>query len=744
MLVKHIVFLINLLQDINIVRPLAYLAARELDASILFMLSDKFIERDKQGIWQLELKEICRETNSTSYIYDSEYSAFDLLLNKRGIIIAASESNLSAHAHTHNIFRVAPASFLKITLQHGYECVGFFQNREHYKAHGRNVTFAADLVCGWRDVSAMQSLAASERSKYYWTGPTSLLSTFYPTNTASNQTDQDYGGLVCENLHSVRMNVNGDFKASFMDTFFAFCEHQDKQGKSVTLRPHPGGQYVVKNNIELPENVRLNNLPMYKVNLAQYKFGISAPSSVVIDMVLAGIPVAVWQDDDEVIDASSYEGLTIISGLNDWLAFERDVAVRPEMLLARQARFLQRIKMLTDAQEIHTRFVNLLSNGLSVLDKTHIQPRKAARILFVANAFIPTLQLSFYKPLAPEIDVNNPTMQLITAEDIKAKFKGGLNADEVKTWLVKLIEDFNPSIIVFCRYSDRFSEHIVNIARVRNTPVIFHIDDDLLNVPIEIGEQKYKMHNSPERLAAVSYLLTNADLVYCSTEPLLKRFREQGFCAPMITGKIYCAGEVLKPTVLRPVRKVGYMGFDHAHDLEIILPVLVDFLNNHPTISFELFGSIPKPSALDQFGERITVIPPVRNYADFLTTFAELEWDIGVCPLADTAFNRVKANTKWVEYTSVGAAVIATKGMAYDECCADGCGELVVTQQEWADALESLCTDPELRYQRVNAAQARLMREYSVENLSTQVKEVFRYVTELQCQSSQRIHTGDG
>ena len=35
--------------------------------------------------------------------------------------------------------------------------------------------------------------------------------------------------------------------------------------------------------------------------------------------------------------------------------------------------------------------------------------------------------------------------------------------------------------------------------------------------------------------------------------------------------------------------------------------------------------------------------------------------DIGICPLAPIDFNLMKANTKWVEYSSAGVAVVAQR-----------------------------------------------------------------------------------
>lgn len=737
---RHVVFLVNLLQDVNIVRPLVHLAARELGASILFLMSDKFVERDTQGIWQAEIQELAAEVGGAVQVYESEFDAFRALAGKAGVLIAASESNLSAHTHTHNVFRAAPAAFLKVTLQHGFECVGFLQNRDHSRAHGRNVTFAADVICGWCDLAAMPSVAPSERSKYFLTGPSALLQEVVAIEPA----DAQPGGLVCENLHSVRMRGSGDHKASFMETFFAFCAEIGRQGRTVTMRPHPGGQYVLKNNVELPSNVGINNLPMYKVDLRRFEFGISAPSSVLIDMVLAGLPVAVWQDEDGLIDASNYEGLTAISGLHDWLAFERDVHLRPAMLLERQAGFLRRSRLMTDRRQARERFARLLAGALDIVQPLSAASPAAERVLFITNGLIPTLQLSFIKPLAAEVEAGRVAWKLVTGEDMRQnsgseiRVMEGEAEDRAKQWLSSTMAAFEPTLVVFCRYSDPFADFIVEQARSRGIPTVFHVDDDLLNVPKEIGEAKHRAHNAPERLATVRYLLGHVDLVYCSTAPLLRRFRSLGFDTPMMAGTVYCPGAVLNPAALRPVRKIGYMGFDHEHDFELVLPALVQVLRDRPALTFDLFGSIPKPKVLDEFGDRITVVPPVRIYAEFLTTFASLGWDIGLCPLAPTPFNRLKANTKWVEYTSIGAAVVATRGMAYDDCCSGGCGELVESTEDWVHRLETLCDDPQRRHDMVRAAQEKLQQEYSEARLREQIRGVFRQARDRRAAASAR------
>ncbi len=156
----------------------------------------------------------------------------------------------------------------------------------------------------------------------------------------------------------------------------------------------------------------------------------------------------------------------------------------------------------------------------------------------------------------------------------------------------------------------------------------------------------------------------------------------------------------------------------------MVLPELVRYLRRNTEVTFELFGSIPKPAELDEFGDRIVMVEPVRNYEDFLKAFAARKWDIGLCPLAHTPFNAVKADTKWVEYTCTGAAVLATAGLVYDNCCSGGSGELLDAGQ-WLAALERLTDDPVARYEMVRRAQAKVEAEYNVATLRAQVLAMF-------------------
>ncbi|WP_289036183.1 hypothetical protein [uncultured Roseibium sp.] len=360
---RQAVFLINLLQDVNILRPLVFMAARDIGLATRILVTPQFHRRDRSGVWGQEIAEMSLATGTEVIFLKDSQQAIDLVQAQSGVLVAASESNLAAHKPIHDVFIQAPSTFLKVTVQHGYESVGLMQSREHDRAHGKKVEFAADVVCVWTAPFRLRSLMMSQHEKLYVTGPSAVLQMDRSNHNELEGLDR---GLVCENLHSVRLNVSGDIKEDFLEVFHEFCFHQSLHSLGVTLRPHPGGQYVVKNQISLPENVTLNNNPIYKVDLRRYAYGISAPSSIIIDMILAGIPTAVWSDKGSVMDADNYDGLTRISTVSDWIEFAQEAKENPLSFLELQERFLQKLLMPTDPRHVYERYAKLFDPTIEI------------------------------------------------------------------------------------------------------------------------------------------------------------------------------------------------------------------------------------------------------------------------------------------------------------------------------------------------------------------------------------------
>jgi glycosyltransferase involved in cell wall biosynthesis len=714
------IFLINLVQDINVLRPLIFMAARDFNFRVVILVSAKFEARDLFGIWKGELETLRAQTGAEVQVFESDWHAFQHLKGA-GIIFAGSESSLPGHSTTHTVFRYAPSTFLKVTLQHGFECVGFRHSSAHDSAHGKSISFAADVLCAWQPPELQTSMPLSQRAKAHLTGPTAALQQF----TGEFERAADAPGIVCENLHSVRLNTHENLKGEFVHVFGEFCRHMSRERRNVVLRPHPGGQYALKNKVSLPINARVNNAPMYRLDLRRFAYGISAPSSVLVDMLLAQIPTAVWRDQQGSMNTDNYVGLTGVSTAKEWLEFAREAVARPEPFVEQQRGFLERERIPIEPRDVFTRYAEIFQAASRLEVRTAPIPVERQRILFVANAHLPTLQACFERPLSPLIRSGELVVDLLTEKDLANQEAALGSFDAVVEWIGRTLGRFAPDAVIFSRYSGPHSADIVSWARSRDVPVIYHIDDDLLAIPPALGRRKYAYHNSPQRLATVRSLLTSSSLVYSSTDLLRERLLSYYPDIRVIAGQINCSGRVLRPPKPGAARTIGYTGYsDHLPNLMMVLPALITILDRHPQISFELFGPIPVPEELARFGDRVRKIESVPKYEAFLMELSERCWDIGICPLVPNKFNLTKSNNKWIEYTSAGIAVVASGNMVYDECCAEGSGILVESEAEWTAALELLVTDDSERIAMVERAQQRLESDFGIPQHRQQILDV--------------------
>ena len=286
-----------------------------------------------------------------------------------------------------------------------------------------------------------------------------------------------------------------------------------------------------------------------------------------------------------------------------------------------------------------------------------------------------------------------------------------------------------PDLLVLSRYTSAAGQAWIGTARSADVPVIFHIDDDLLAVPASLGESKFRSYNDPVRLQALRDNIGASDLCYVSTQELGERMKEHGIAGPIVAGEVYCSvspAEVgaLVPPATGPV--IGYMGTGgHSADLAMVLPAICELMDLIPALNFEVFGTIKMPPDLARFGTRVRHLPPVGDYAEVRSSLRSLGWWVGLAPLEDNAFNRCKADTKWVEYSLAGMAVVASDLPVYHRACADGAGLLAKSSEDWVKSVVRLLQRPAEWTAMVTAAQDKLRDRYSHERLRQQVAGVF-------------------
>lgn len=335
-------------------------------------------------------------------------------------------------------------------------------------------------------------------------------------------------------------------------------------------------------------------------------------------------------------------------------------------------------------------------------------------ILVVCDTVGATQQISFAQPLADSIAAGEVSLAMV-----------GHDPAWANPVACQMLWEFHQAdFLILSRYTSGLAQGVIAAARQAGKPVVFHIDDDLLHVPESLGRSKFEHYNAPERLAALRADMEASDFVYASTVTLAATLKSAGITTPIVAGDIYCSMDPENLLTNRPATGpvIGYMATGgHGADLDLVLPAIRQLMREVPDLRFETFGTIGATQSLSEFGSRVGHHRGVPNYSLFLARLSELGWWIGIAPLEDTPFNRCKADTKWVEYTYAGLAVVAADLPVYHRACMDGAGLLAANEREWYEALRALIMNKDLRSDAISSARNRLSSRYSRDALRRQL-----------------------
>jgi len=347
------------------------------------------------------------------------------------------------------------------------------------------------------------------------------------------------------------------------------------------------------------------------------------------------------------------------------------------------------------------------------------------RLLVFADAFGPSQSIAFVQGLAMARSRGELAVRIF-AEAALTDSPSDLAAR------VELeFERFRPSRVVVSRLAEpHLWSAVRNSARRQGVPIVFHIDDDLFDLPVILGIDRYRIGRHPRRLHTLHDILNEADLVLAATPALATRMGSL-----VGHGRIACMpiGSAATPPSRRPPSStgerltLGYMGSaSHNHDLELIAPAVNRILKEYPQVDVTLFGSIGKQPAARQIKARLQIQPGVfGDYAAFRKRLAELRFDIGLAPLRDIPFNRVKTATKWVEYAEAGIPVLASDVEPYRPM-ADAGALLAVRPGQWEAGLRELIESPQLRQGLVRSSDNLLERSFGWDRLEAGLLKILR------------------
>ena len=258
----------------------------------------------------------------------------------------------------------------------------------------------------------------------------------------------------------------------------------------------------------------------------------------------------------------------------------------------------------------------------------------------------------------------------------------------------------------FPRFRKAYAEVIAR-ARTEGKPVVYEIDDLLLEMPVDHSTRR-DYHGY---LLAMLQAIVEADVVTASCPALadyLRMFNPNTRVLPNYlddqTWKFRTPGENQLDNF--PV-VIGYMGGEtHQADLGYVSPALQNILQRFEgKVKLRFFGGKPPELLLDSpFVEWIAFNRD--HYAEFSQFFMQQVCDIFIAPLRDNLFNRCKSVIKYLECSVHGSPGIYSHIPAYESIVEPGVNGLIAaTTEEWEMYMIELIEKPALRRQMGKIAQ---------------------------------------
>lgn len=198
-----------------------------------------------------------------------------------------------------------------------------------------------------------------------------------------------------------------------------------------------------------------------------------------------------------------------------------------------------------------------------------------------------------------------------------------------------------------------------------------------------------------------------------------------------------------RPREKRAAVRIGYTGsLSHLKELLFLIPIIRDLQKKY-YVEFYIFGVFESLKSLEEdcamkaagnpawqkMGRKILKELRTLDYKHdpfvavekYPAKLAELDLDIGLCPLFRSRFNDCKSNLKFLEYAMVGTAPIYADSPAYEKC---GAG-LKMDARTWKKALSVLIEDQDLRETFAREAKAWTLEHHNITDRIAELEAIY-------------------
>ncbi len=284
---------------------------------------------------------------------------------------------------------------------------------------------------------------------------------------------------------------------------------------------------------------------------------------------------------------------------------------------------------------------------------------------------------------------------------------------------VKPMEVAQADVIITCRNIEPIYQPIYEFAQQSGIPIIYNLDDDLLNIPPNLEDSDY--YRQPDRQAYLKRMLANAGQVYVYS-PVLQAIVEEhnSSVSLMNTAVNWSLVSPNIPCLSSDKLHIVYATSRNKQDplFQLMVPDLHQLLQYYGhRVHLHILGF--KPTDFLHY-TNVTWKPFNTNYINYFRQFTRFGYAIGLAPMSTDAFYQSKTNNKFREYAAAGAAGIYQDCSLYNQTITHEHTGLIISGElgSWFAAIQRLVDTPTLLSHIRQHARAEAKQNHSVDALA--------------------------
>jgi glycosyltransferase involved in cell wall biosynthesis len=262
-------------------------------------------------------------------------------------------------------------------------------------------------------------------------------------------------------------------------------------------------------------------------------------------------------------------------------------------------------------------------------------------------------------------------------------------------------------------------------------PVNMEHEDGRMAKFWEDGKAGFDVSRNRRTRRAFPETIMLSDCVTVTTEPLrktYKRFHDKVYIVPNAIDFRLWDGPPIRH-VEDKVRILYTGAANHQEDFLFVREPLTELQKKHDNVVIVFVGADWKHLRNELDYSRVEVHEWVdfEAYPHFIRSLA---CHIGIAPITEDNFNDCRSELKWMEYSSLKMATVATNYGPYKRAIKEGeTGLLVKGQEDWFNAMSLLVEDEKLRTHLAKNAYREVKRNHNLDYTINLWMNVFEDIT---------------